>query len=93
MQGRTALEWRPPLLWGVSKMNGWQIDTEDRMLVEYYALVGFGVFGVINGLGNSGHAFNYVARNLQGKLMSRPEWVSAYLTCNPNLFASLITLA
>ena len=72
VQGRTALEWRPLLQWGVSKMNSWQIYMEDRVLVEYDALVGFGVFRVLDCHGDGSHALDYVARNLQGKLTSRP---------------------
>jgi hypothetical protein len=45
----TALEQGPPLLWGVSKMNSWLIDMEDRVLVKYDALACFGVFGVFDG--------------------------------------------
>ena len=69
-------------------MNGWRIDMEDRVLVEYDALAGFGVFGVFDGHGNSGHTLDYVVRNLQGKLTSRPEWASAYGARNPDLLAS-----
>jgi serine/threonine protein phosphatase PrpC len=74
-------------------MNGWWIDMEDRVLVEYNALAGFGVFGVFDGHGNGGHASDYVARNLRGKSTSRPEWASAYRACNSNLLASLIASA
>ncbi len=37
MRSRTVLERRPPLLWGLSEMNGRRINMEDRMLVEYNA--------------------------------------------------------
>ncbi len=93
VQGRTALERRPLLLWGVSKVNGWQIYMKDRVLVEYGASAGFGVLGVFDGHGNGGHTLDYVARNLQGKLMSQPEQASAYCAQDPNLIVSLIALA
>ncbi len=64
LQGRTALERRLPLLWEVSEMNGWRIDMEDRVLMEYDLLAGFGVFGVFDGHGNGGHPLDYMARNL-----------------------------
>jgi hypothetical protein len=83
----------PPLLWGVSKMNGWRIDMEDRRLVEYNALAGFGMFKVFDGHGDGGHASGYVARYLRGILTSRPKWASAYRARDPDLLASLIVSA
>jgi hypothetical protein len=90
MQGRMALERRLLLLWGVSKMNGWWINMEDKLLMEYNMLASFGVFGDFDGHKNVGHASDYVARSLQGKLTSQPEWALAYRAYDPNLFVSLI---
>ncbi len=74
-------------------MTSWLIDMKDRVLMEYNALAGFGVFGVINGHDDGGHASDYVASNLQGKLTFRPEWALAYCARDPNLLASLIASA
>ena len=54
-------------------MNGWRIDMEDKVLVEYDASADFGVFGVFDGHGDGGHASDYVAKNLWGKLTSNPS--------------------
>jgi serine/threonine protein phosphatase PrpC len=74
-------------------MNGWRIDMEDKVLVEYDASADFGVFGVFDGHGDGGHASDYVAKNLRGRLMARPEWTSAYRSRDPGLLASLIASA
>ncbi len=68
----------------------WRINMEDRVLVEYDALAGFGVFGVFNSHGDGSHALDYMARNLWCKLMSRPEWALVYRVQDPNLLASSI---
>ena len=74
-------------------MNGWRIDMEDKVLVEYDASADFGVFGVFDGHGDGGHASDYVAKNLLGKLTSRPGWASAYRAHDPDLLASSIVSA
>ena len=74
-------------------MNGWRIDMEDKVLVEYDASADFGVFGVFDGHGDGGHASDYVAKNLLGKLTSRPGWASAYRARDPDLLASSIVSA
>ncbi len=51
------------------------------------------MFGVFDGHGDGGHASDYVAKNLRGKLTSRPEWTSAYRVRDPDLLPSSILSA
>ena len=94
VQGRTENK-RNMLQWGVSEMNGWRIDMEDKILVE---LLGYdddghpsssnnniiGLFGVFDGHGDGGHASNYIASNLWTKLQTQQDWMTAVAMNNSN---------
>jgi hypothetical protein len=52
------------------------------------------MFGIFDSHSNDGHALDYLARNLQGKLTSWPKWMLlAYHARNLDLLASLIVSA
>jgi serine/threonine protein phosphatase PrpC len=82
-----------PLQWGVSEMNGWRIDMEDKILVNYDSSTEFGLFGVFDGHGDGGHASDFVASNLWEKLTLQPDWASAYRERDPDHLASSIVAA
>lgn len=80
------------LQWGVSEMNGWRIDMEDKILVEL--LIDndnpsssndiIGLFGVFDGHGDGGHASNYIASNIWTKLHTQKDWMTAVTLNNNN---------
>jgi serine/threonine protein phosphatase PrpC len=51
------------------------------------------VLSVFDGHGDGGHASDYVASNLWGKLISRPDWAAAYRGRDPDLLSSSIVAA
>jgi serine/threonine protein phosphatase PrpC/ankyrin repeat protein len=78
VQGRTENK-RNMLQWGVSEMNGWRIDMEDKILVEQLSSSNnyIGLFGVFDGHGDGGHASNYIASNIWTKLQTQQDWMTA----------------
>ena len=76
---------------GGSKMSGWCINMEYKVLMEYIASNGFSVFGIFDG--NSSQASVYMVKNMWGKLTSKPKWTLSYHVHDPNFLASLIVLA
>jgi hypothetical protein len=60
--------------WG--SMHGSRICRSGR--VDFVFCVGRALLTSHRRHGDGGHASDYMAKNLRGKLTSRPEWTSAY---------------